>query len=55
MNTENLKTLKYPIFPIKREFSLLFVISGAVEDEKILKEEKSIEVLKIPSLINKHE
>ena len=47
---ENSKTLKYPLFSIKHQFLLLFVISVTIMIKKILKEKESIQILKIIDL-----
>ena len=48
----NLKSLKYYIFVIKHYLFLVFVIKLGSEDEKIIKEGESVEILKIIGLIN---
>ena len=50
INIENLETLKYHTFTKDTKFSLLFAVRVAKKDEKICKEEKPIEILKILDL-----
>ena len=54
-NVKNLKSLKYHISYICDKTLLLFSICNKFgsEDKKIFKEEKSIEILRLFSLINK--
>ena len=53
INIENLKTLKYHIFKKKKKLSFSIVsCQCGHEYKKIFKEEESIQLLKILSLIN---
>ena len=52
INIENLKKLKYYIFLKKHSFFLLFTVSVVMNMKKKIKEEKSIEILKVLGVIN---
>ena len=51
INIENLETLKYHIFFKKHQIFLLFTVNMVMNIKKTFKEEESMEILRILSLI----